>query len=101
MAQSEEIKRFEELHHSVTQDLYDEILSGQDKVKELDTDSSAVADIDYSLWNDLEEETMEGEEIRQVHCIKTQKRRDLKMKKHRRAKRKKVMLLKLKATGKI
>jgi hypothetical protein len=35
------------------------------------------------------------------HCIKTQTRRNLKMKKHRRAKRKKVMLLKLKAQGKI
>jgi hypothetical protein len=39
-------------------------------VKELDNES-AVADIDYSLWNDLEEETIDGEEIRQVHCIKT------------------------------
>jgi hypothetical protein len=93
---------FEQLHHTVSKDLYSEILNvGQDKVKELDTDTGAGADIDLSLWNDIEEESVDGEEIKGVHCIKTQKRRDLKMKKHRRAKRKKVMLLKLKASGKI
>jgi hypothetical protein len=93
---------FEQLHHTVSKDLYSEILNvGQDKVKELDTDTGAGADIDLSLWNDIEDESVDGEEIKGVHCIKTQKRRDLKMKKHRRAKRKKVMLLKLKASGKI
>jgi len=56
-----------------------------------------VAEIDFTLWQDLLEEPEAGT----MQCIKTQKRRDLKMKKHRRAKRKKVMLLKLKSSGKI
>ena len=72
----------------------------KDQVKELDT-PDAGADIDFSLWNDMEDDEVDGEQVKGVHCIKTQKRRDLKMKKHRRAKRKKVMLLKLKASGKI
>ena len=72
------------------------------KVKEIDiSDANTGADVDLSLWNDLEEESVDGEQIKGVHCIKTQKRRDLKMKKHRRAKRKKKMLLVLKARGKI
>ena len=53
-----------------------------------------VAELD--LWADLtffEEESG----VPTMQCIKTQKRRDLMMKKHRRAKRKKYLLLKLKA----
>ena len=98
---SEETKQFEQLHHSIAHELYDEILLVEkDQVKEVDVPDSG-ADIDLSLWNDMEEESVDGEAVKGVQCIKTQKRRDLKMKKHRRAKRKKVMLLKLKASGKI
>jgi hypothetical protein len=60
---------------------------------------------DLNMWVDLFEKVEpsieEDTEIKGMQCIKTQKRRDLKMKKHRRAKRKKVMLLKLKASGKL
>lgn len=52
------------------------------------------------LFENTEEED-EGSTGVAYQCIKTQKRRNLKMKKHRRAKRKKVMLLTLKAQGKI
>ena len=98
---SEETNQFEQLHHSIAHELYDEILLVEkDQVKEVDV-PDAGADIDLSLWNDMEEESVDGEAVKGVQCIKTQKRRDLKMKKHRRAKRKKVMLLKLKASGKI
>ena len=58
----------------------------------------------YDLWpQPVEEEGFDESKPDQptLECIKTQKRRDLKMKKHRRQKRKKVMLLKLKASGKI
>ena len=62
---------------------------------------------DVGMWSDLfekiEDDAEEADPARSksMQCIKTQKRRDLKMKKHRRAKRKKVMFLKLKASGKI
>ena len=68
-------------------------------------DSGAAAEI--GMWVDLFEKIEptigeeSQEEVKGMQCIKTQKRRDLKMKKHRRAKRKKVMLLKLKASGKL
>ena len=71
-------------------------------VKELGHVSEEGADIaDYSLWEDMFEEVEREGKGRKYSCMKTQKRRDLKMKKHRRAKRKKVMLLKLKASGKL
>ena len=55
------------------------------------------------MWSDLFEKIeADGEEdTKTMQCIKTQKRRDLKMKKHRRQKRKKLMFLRLKAEGKI
>ena len=63
----------------------------------------AVEGVDASevLFESLDEDDESSVEPKALWCIKTQKRRDLKMKKHRRAKRKKVMLLKLKAQGKI
>ena len=57
---------------------------------------------DFSMWTDDIFEQIESENVgKTMQCIKTQKRRELMMKKHRRAKRKKHMLLKLKSTGKI
>ena len=52
--------------------------------------------VDFSLF---EEEEECAEPV--FNCIKTQKRRELKMKKHRRQKRLKKMLLRLKSEGKI
>lgn len=78
------------------------IMGEEGAVKELGHVSEEGADIaDYSLWEDMFEEVEGQGRGRKYSCMKTQKRRDLKMKKHRRAKRKKVMLLKLKASGKL
>ena len=56
---------------------------------------SAIIDADA----DWEDERVKFPET--LQCIKTQERRNLKMKKHRRKKRKKLLYLKLKAQGKI
>ena len=71
-----------------------DIKEEQSQTGEITPAAEDVAELD--LWADLtffEEETG----VPTMQCIKTQKRRDLMMKKHRRAKRKKVLLLKLKA----
>jgi hypothetical protein len=74
-SQSEENMMFEQLHHTLTKDLYDEVLSvdfddNKKQVKEIDT-SDVGAEIDFSLWNDIEDDQVEGEQIKGVHCIKT------------------------------
>ena len=82
-----------------------ELLRELQEIREEQTQSEEIAPAtedlaELDLWADLtffEEETG----VPTMQCIKTQKRRDLMMKKHRRAKRKKVLLLKLKAQGKI
>ena len=56
---------------------------------EVDDSDAAEIDILGGMWEDLEED---GAAEPVYECIKTMKRRDLKMKKHRRKKRKKVML---------
>lgn len=53
-----------------------------------------------SMFDELEEDDSSFAEPT-YSCIKTQKRRELKMKKHRRQKRLKKMLLRLKSEGKI
>ena len=72
-----------------------EIKGEQTQSEEITPATEGVAELD--LWADLffEEENENG--VPTMQCIKTQKRRDLMMKKHRRAKRKKHLLLKLKA----
>ena len=107
MAQTKLDNLHEEQPMVITDDLLAEIarlniVGEKSAVKELGHVSEEGADIaDFSLWKDMFEEVEGQGKGRTYSCLKTQKRRDLKMKKHRRAKRKKVMLLKLKASGKL
>ena len=67
------------------------------------SDDGACAEIMIN-WvdiEDLEEGDSKDSRNKSIQCLNTMERRNLKMKKHRRQKRKKKMFLKLKASGKL
>ena len=106
---------FNQLHHTVAHQLLDEIralkITEDAPVAEInektvtEIDSGAAAEI--GMWVDLFEKIEptigeeSQEEVKGIYRIKYLQRRDLNMLKRRTLNRKKVMLLKLKASGKL